>query len=360
MSLAGWHLKALDVPSNAGPPAWRIHDGVGRDDPVTGPRAPQENTDPAGSSGIPGIDRHVHLEGGLDQSWIRRQADAAGLRVPASLEGFWRGEAQPFSGFIEAFLFSSGFLHDREAVRSALAAILGRLPPQSAGPHGVDLWVSPHFLVRFKRLLSLDDLWRGLDDGISDAGRIGVSVAVVLDAVNHFGPKHGHEVLDLVESGLPEFVVGFSTGGLEGVPFRDWAPVFERARSLGLRIAAHAGENGPGENVRDAVLQGGVDRIVHAVKAAGDPGILALLADRRIPVDVCPSSNQALVRDLEPHPLPAMLRAGVRCALGTDDPGVIPCDIAGEWAKAKAMGLDEQEMDLLRRFAIEDAWFPHP
>ena len=323
---------------------------------MTGLDSPPHNASLAGNTGVAGIDRHVHLEGGLDPDWVRRQADATGQQVPDSLEAFWRGEAQPFTGFIEAFLFSSGFLRNREAVRLALGAIVGRLPPLATGPRGVDLWVSPHFLVRHKQLLSLDELWRGLEDGITDAGLLDVSVAVVLDAVNHFGPKHGHEVLDLVESSLPGFVVGFSTGGLEGVPFRDWAPVFERARSSGLRIAAHAGENGPGENVRDAILHGGVERIVHAVNAAGHPEILDLLAERRIPVDVCASSNQALVRDLEPHPLPRMIRAGVRCALGTDDPGVIPCDLAGEWAKARAMGLNEREMGLLRRFAIEDAW----
>ncbi len=306
--------------------------------------------------GIPGIDRHVHLEGGLDAGWVRRQGDSLGQRIPDSLESLWRGEAQPFNGFIEAFLFSSGFLRNREAVRMALGAIVGRLPPSASSPRGVDLWVSPHFLVRYKQLLSLDELWLGLEDGIADAGRIDVSIAVVLDAVNHFGPKHGHEVLDLVESSLPEYVVGFSTGGLEGIPFRDWAPVFERARTSGLRIAAHAGENGPGENVREAILHGGVERIVHAVNAAEHPEILDLLAERKIPVDVCPSSNQALVRNLGTHPLPVMLRAGVRCALGTDDPGVIPCDLAREWAKARDMGLDEREMGLLRRFAIEDAW----
>ena len=315
--------------------------------------APKASADPAA---ITGIDRHVHLEGGMDPDWVRRQAGAVGQKLPASLEALWRGEPQPFTGFIEAFLFGSGFLSNRESVRSALGAIVARLPPEATGPRGVDLWVSPHFLVRYKQLLSVDELWRGLEAGIADAGRIGVSIAVVLDAVNHFGPKHGHEVLDLTESNLPEFVVGFSTGGLEGVPFRDWAPVFDRARSSGLRIAAHAGENGPGENVREAILHGGVDRIVHGVKAAGHPEILDLLAERRIPVDVCPSSNQALVTDLGPHPLPLMCRAGVRCALGTDDPGVIPCDLAGEWAKARAMGLSEPELETLRRFAEEDAW----
>lgn len=313
---------------------------------------------PALASGFqpPAVDRHVHLEGGLAPAWLRRQAEQAGLPVPDSLEAFWRGESQPFERFIEAFLFGSGFLKDSAAVMAALAAITGRLPMGSKGPRAVDLWVSPHFLVRFKRLLSLEQLWGGLDEGIAEARRQGVAVAVVLDAVNHFGPAHGHEVLDLVLGGLPDFVVGFSTGGLEGVPFSLWAPVFDRARAAGLKIAAHAGENGPGENVREAIREGGVERIVHGIRAAEAPEILELLADRLIPVDVCPSSNKALVANLGAHPLPAMLRAGVRCALGTDDPGVIPCDLAGEWALAQGMGLNTQEMGLLKRFAVEDAW----
>jgi adenosine deaminase len=193
-----------------------------------------------------------------------------------------------------------------------------------------------------------------LEDGLAEAAAQGVRGCVVVDAVNHFGPKHGHSVLNLVLPELPPFVKGFSTGGLEGSPFRDWAPVFERARSAGLRIAAHAGENGPGSNVREAVLEGGVARIVHGIRADG--ATLELLAERGIPVDICPTSNRALAADVVPHPLPRMLAAGVRCALGTDDPGVAPCDLGTEAAAARAMGLDATALETLRRNGAEDAW----
>lgn len=287
---------------------------------------------------------------------MKAQAAARGLRVPDTLEAYWRGEARPFGDFIEAFLFGAGFLGGPEAVKAAIQAIGARLPPPNGGPRGVDLWVSPHFLVRFKQLLTLDELWRGLEEGIAEARQQGIAIAVVVEAVNHFGPTHGHEVLDLVLGELPEFVAGFSTGGLEGVPFGKWAPVFDRARSEGLRLAAHAGENGPGENVREAILHAGVSRIVHGVRAADDPSILELLAERRIAVDICLTSNAALVPDLGVHPLPGFLRAGVRCALGTDDPGVIPCTLGGEWSKAQAMGLTEGELRSLLVCAEEDAW----
>lgn len=303
----------------------------------------------------PGIDRHTHLEGSLDPAWVRAEADRRGLALPPSLLGLWAGEPTPFSGFIEAYLFGAELLDSAAAVQGAVAAAVDRLPP-GAGRRGIDLWISPHFLVVHKGLLPLEELWRGLDDGIAAARARGVAIAVVVDAVNHFGPRHGHATLNLVLPARPAWLVGFSTGGLEGVPFREWAPVFDRARAAGLRIAAHAGENGPGSAVAEAVLEGGVARIVHGIRAAGDPATLDLLAGRDIPVDICLRSNACLVPDAQPHPLPALLRAGVRCALGTDDPGVMPCTLASEWQAAAALGLAPPELLQLQAFAAADAW----
>lgn len=300
----------------------------------------------------PLIDRHTHLEGGLDPAWVRAEALHRGLGLPLSLEALWRGATVPFEQFIEAFLFGAALLDSRAAVREATLSVARRT--QAAGGAGFDLWASPHFLVVHRRQLSLDDFWLGLQDGFSDAAALGLRACLVVDAVNHFGPKHGQAVLDLVLPGLPAFVKGFSTGGLEGCPFRDWAPVFDRARAAGLRSAAHAGENGPGNNVREAILDGGIARIVHGIRA--DQAIFELLAERRIPVDVCPSSNRALAADVDPHPLPRMLRAGVRCALGTDDPGLIPCTLGTEAAAARHLGLDETALATLRRHGAEDAW----
>ncbi|MDR3671811.1 MAG: hypothetical protein P4L36_13270 [Holophaga sp.] len=303
------------------------------------------------------VDRHTHLEGSLDPAWVQRRAADEGLTPPRALEALWRNEAVPFEGFIRAFFFGCGFLRSSEAVASAIQASVERLPPPVPGQaRGIDMWLSPHFLVKQGQFLTLDALWRGMEEGILKARSQGVQIAIIIDAVNHFGVEHGHEVLDLVLPELPPWVVGFSTGGLEGVPFKDWAPVFDRARKAGLRLAAHAGENGPASNVREAILEAGVERIVHGVRAASHPDILELLAERKIPVDVCITSNRALVPDLGGHPLPAMLRAGVRCALGTDDPGVIPCDLPGEWEQALGLGLSQAELEAVRTHSDADAW----
>lgn len=362
MSRGGSRSEGLDVLREAGSPPRRYRGGSLREEldvlREAGPRPGELNAEAGNSAATspPGIDRHTHLEGSLDPSWVQAEARRRGLAVPAGAEALWRGEAQSFDAFIDAFLFAAAFLTDAGAVEAALLAASTRLPTTADGCRGLDVWLSPHFLVVHRKQLTLDALWRGLESGIDQLKSQGVQVAIILDAVNHFGPSHGHAVLNLVGKDLPPFVRGFSTGGLERVSFREWAPVFDRARDLGLRIAAHAGENGPGSNVREAILEGGVERIVHGVRGADDQALLELLAERRIPVDVCPTSNQALIPDLGPHPLPRMLAAGVRCALGTDDPGVIPCTLHGEWQKAEALGVDPAGLILLARYAAEDAW----
>ena len=305
----------------------------------------------------PLVDRHLHLEGALDPCWVRAAALRQGIPIPPVLEAFWRGNGSGFQAFIESFLFVCRFLDSAEAVREALVCALDRLPPTTPGHmRGMDLWISPHWLVRERRQISLDALWQGLEEGLAVAAQRQICVAVVVEAVNHLGPKHGHEVLDLVAADLPPWVRGFSTGGLERVPFREWAPVFQRARKLGLRIAAHAGENGPASQVREAVLEGGAERLIHAFRAGEDPALLELLAERRIPVDVCLSSNRILVPDGATHPLPRFLAAGVRCGLGTDDPGIMACDLATEWALAHRLGLPEEALQRLRQQSAEDAW----
>jgi adenosine deaminase len=303
------------------------------------------------------VDRHTHLEGSLEPSWIKEQAKRKGLAVPPELEALWQNSPLPFDSFITAFSFGCELLCNANAVREAVRAAVRRLPPKLPGiPRGIDMWVSPHFLVKQARLITLDALWNGINEGILEAKRSGVHIAIIIDAVNHLGIDQGHEVLDLILNDKPSWVVGFSTGGLESIAFKEWAPVFERARHAGLLLAAHAGENGPAMNVQQAVIHAGVERIVHGVRAAEHPKILELLVERNIPVDICITSNCALVPKLGNHPLPKLLRAGVRCALGTDDPGVIPCTLGKEWLHAKALGLESEELKRVNYYSNADAW----
>src|SRR5439155_23266220 len=97
-----------------------------------------------------------------------------------------------------------------------------------------------------------------------------------------------------------------------------------------------------------------VERIGHSIAAIHDPSLMDLLADRRIPLEICPISNVrtgALARQLnrsgvalQDHPLPQLLRHGIPIVLSTDDPAMFHTDLSAEYAAAKQMGLSDSEL----------------
>lgn len=119
-------------------------------------------------------------------------------------------------------------------------------------------------------------------------------------------------------------LAGLSIDGNEALSGRTgdrFAPAFARARALGFGLTAHAGESSGPEGVLDALECLQVDRIDHGVRAAEDPALLARLAERRVPLNVCLSSNLSLLyRDPREHPLRQLLDAGAAVTLSRDDP----------------------------------------
>jgi len=135
-----------------------------------------------------------------------------------------------------------------------------------------------------------------------------------------------------------------------------FAEAFRRAGAAGLRRTVHAGESSGPEGVRDAIELLGADRIDHGVRAIEDPELVALLADRRIPLGVCPTSNLKLgVYDaIEAHPVDWLRRAGVAVSLNTDDPVLLGASLEGEYALcSQAFGWSDDDLRALARHSID-------
>ncbi|MGH9299231.1 MAG: adenosine deaminase family protein, partial [Acidimicrobiales bacterium] len=170
-------------------------------------------------------------------------------------------------------------------------------------------------------------------------------------------------LIDLKSSRVSALSIdGNEAGGAESNNAR-FAPAFERARAGGLRLCAHAGESSGPEGVREAIEILGAERIDHGIRALEDEAVVSLVAERGVPLDICPSSNVFLgvVADLATHPIKALMAAGVACSLNTDDPVLYGIDLAGEYsrcAEAFAWGADElaevAEVSLQSCFARED------
>lgn len=146
-----------------------------------------------------------------------------------------------------------------------------------------------------------------------------------------------------------------------GCPAAPFAPAFDVARRAGLLITPHAGELVGPESVREAVEVLRADRILHGVRAVEDPALVADLARLGTCLDVCPSSNLALhvVPDLEHHPLPELLAAGITCSINADDPIEFGPDLLQEYELCRTrLDLDDTALAACARASFTASGAP--
>jgi aminodeoxyfutalosine deaminase len=133
--------------------------------------------------------------------------------------------------------------------------------------------------------------------------------------------------------GRDEGVVALGLAGTEnGYPPEPFEPWFDRARAAGLHSAPHAGETAGPESVWGALRALGAERIGHGVRAVEDPRLLEYLVERRIGLEVCPTSNVQLgvFPSLAVHPLPELVAAGAVVTVNTDTPGIFGIHLTDE------------------------------
>ncbi len=150
-------------------------------------------------------------------------------------------------------------------------------------------------------------------------------------------------------------VVGFDLAGDEArFPAAPQRPAFEAARAAGLHLTCHAGEAGQPSSVEEA-LDLGVERIAHGVIGARDPRIVERIRSEGVPLDLCPTANwkcKAVPR-LEDHPLPALVRAGVRCTISTDSRTVADTTLTREFELMHSIGMTEEELRACNQTAYQ-------
>lgn len=130
------------------------------------------------------------------------------------------------------------------------------------------------------------------------------------------------ELLDAIQPWRAQ-ISGIGMGGAElAHPPSKFIEFFARCRAQNLPVTIHAGEEGPADYVRQAVELLHVNRIDHGNACLTDPSLVRELAERRIPLTVCPLSNlklKVVAADVA-HPLRAMLDAGLCATVNSDDP----------------------------------------
>lgn len=165
--------------------------------------------------------------------------------------------------------------------------------------------------------------WRGINQALNDANAAwGLESGVILNILRHLPEESALQTLaDAEQAQLDVVAVGLDSSERPFPPAM-FKNAFAKARSLGYRTIAHAGEEGPADYIWSALNDLEVVRIDHGVRADEDPALLKHLADAQIPLTVCPLSNVrlAVYEHMNQHNILKMLEQGILVTVNSDDP----------------------------------------
>jgi adenosine deaminase len=140
-------------------------------------------------------------------------------------------------------------------------------------------------------------------------------------------------------------------------PIENFKPLYRLAKTNGLRLKAHVGEWGDADSVWRAVEELELDEVQHGIAAADSPGVMRFLAEHRVRLNICPTSNLMLGRvdTLASHPIRELFDAGVRVTVNTDDMAMFGQSVSHEFLNLYRAGcLSERELDQIRENGLSD------
>jgi adenosine deaminase len=308
---------------------------------------------PAPDTTVPKAELHVHLEGTAPPALIRRLAARNGLPVPPGVLGSDdEFEWSDFLHFLRTYDLAASVIRTAQDYRDVTFEYLSSCAAE--GAIYVELIASPDHAAAVG--LSDAEHYAGIAQGIDDARDAhGIEARIVIAAVRNLGVDAAEAIARRHADDRHSYVVGFNLVGDEAAwPASLFSRAYEVAAASGLGCTVHAGEHDGPDSIR-AALELPITRMSHGVRAIEDPALVAELAERRVVLEVCPSSNVALglFPSYEDHPLGALREAGVRVTLGSDDPPYFGCSIGAEYAVARERhGLEEEQLVDITRLAV--------
>ncbi|MDT0568301.1 adenosine deaminase [Streptomyces sp. DSM 3412] len=316
-------------------------------------------------AGLPKAELHVHHVGSASPRIVSelaaRHPDSQVPTDPEALADYF--SFTDFAHFIQVYLSVVDLIRTPEDVRLLTFEVARDLARQQV--RYAELTITPYSSTR----RGVEE--RAFMDAIEDARKaaeaeFGTVLRWCFDIPGEAGLVSAEETVRLATDDRlrPEGLVSFGLGGPEvGVPRPQFKPYFDRAIAAGLHSVPHAGETTGPETIWDALNELRAERIGHGTSAARDPKLLAHLAERRIALEVCPTSNIATraVRTLDEHPIKEFVRAGVLVTVNSDDPPMFGTDLNTEYAvAARLLDLDEQGVAALAKNAVEASFLDEP
>lgn len=310
-------------------------------------------------AGLPKAELHLHIEGSLEPEMMFALAQRNDVSLAFDSVEAIRA-AYDFSNlqdFLDIYYQGMAVLLTEQDFFDLTTAYLDRAATD--GVRHVEIFFDPQ--GHTARGVPMANVVGGIARALAEAEERGITSRLIMCFLRHLPEADAEATLD---AALPflSLIHGVGLDSSEvGHPPEKFARVFARARGLGLKIVAHAGEEGPPDYVWQAldVLQ--VDRIDHGNRALEDAALVQRIVSDGLTLTVCPLSNLKLcvVDDLAQHPLRRMLAAGLRATVNSDDPAYFGGYVNANFiAAADALNLTRDEVLTLARNSFTGSFLP--
>ncbi|MGW0285651.1 adenosine deaminase [Streptomyces sp. NPDC003236] len=300
---------------------------------------------------LPKAELHLHIEGTLEPELAFELAARNGVELPYAdteqLREAYRFE--DLQSFLNLYYELMAVLRTEQDFADLADAYLARAAAQ--GVRHAEIFFDPqaHLARGLDMGTVVEGLWRALCRSEENHG---VSTRLILCFLRDESAESALETLRAARPYLDRITgVGLDSAEV-GHPPAKFREVYEAAAALGLRRVAHAGEEGPPEYITEALDVLGVERVDHGLRCMEDPALVERLVRDRVPLTLCPLSNVRLrtVDVLAEHPLPAMLDAGLRCTVNSDDPAYFGGYAGDNFDAVRSeLGLGEEQLRELAR-----------
>jgi adenosine deaminase len=190
-----------------------------------------------------------------------------------------------------------------------------------------------------------------------------ITVKYIVDVSRTFGVENAMKNLDLAIKHNTSSIIGIGLGGAEEKgPAKDFVRVFDKAKENGLHIVAHAGEDAGPESIWDALTYLKIERIGHGISAMYDEKLMDFLAEKQIPIEICPTSNlftQKYVKILKEHPVKKFFNKKMKVTINTDDPSLFSTNLINEYSILLAEGVfTKNEIVRLINNTVDSTFLP--
>jgi adenine deaminase len=313
------------------------------------------------AAAAPKAELHIHIEGSLEPEMIFKLAERNGVTLAYdSIEALRKAYAfTDLQSFLDIYYAgASVLLREQDFYDMTMAYVERSLADNVIH---TEIFFDPQ--THTERGVSIATVVAGIERALADAEKRGLTSKLILCFLRHLSEE---DALATFDEALPLFdqykhrLIGVGLDSSErGHPPSKFERVFAKARDKGLKLVAHAGEEGPPSYIYEALDLLKVDRVDHGVRSIEDPALVTRLADTRVALTVCPLSNLKLCvfDDLTKHTLKALLDKGVAVTVNSDDPAYFGGYVNANYlATIDALKLTDAEVYTIIRNSFEAAF----